>query len=88
MTRAHRDRVLEVAPQQLRKTFTLTEAARLAAAFGPISVADLADLRPQLSADDVTDIPDPIGQTPDVFASVGRQIADLLPPVLELCRPR
>lgn len=36
---------------------------------------------------DVPDIPDPIGQSPDVFAAVGQQIADLLPPVLELCRP-
>ncbi|MCV7047108.1 low molecular weight phosphatase family protein [Mycobacterium frederiksbergense] len=87
MTRAHRDSVLEVAPRQMKRTFSLTEASRLVLALGAHTVADLANLRPQLIMNDVPDIPDPIGQRPDVFAAVGQQIADLLPPVLELCRP-
>ena len=86
MTRAHRDTVLELAPRQLRRTFTLTEAARLASAYNARNIADLAALRPNLSAQEVSDIPDPIGQSAEFFAMVGTQIADLLPPILELCR--
>ncbi|CAM3546379.1 hypothetical protein MYFR107205_15570 [Mycolicibacterium frederiksbergense] len=71
----------------MKRTFSLTEASRLVLALGAHTVADLANLRPQLIMNDVPDIPDPIGQRPDVFAAVGQQIADLLPPVLELCRP-
>jgi len=43
-------------------------------------------LRPRLGTTDRPDIPDPIGQSPEVFAAVGTQIADLLPPIMELCR--
>jgi protein-tyrosine phosphatase len=86
MTSAHRDIVLEAAPRQLSRTFTLTEAARLASMDGAETLADLAALRRHLTADDMADIPDPIGQRPEVFAAVGSQIADLLPPILELCR--
>lgn len=86
MTRAHRDRVLELAPRQLKKTFTLAEAAQLCGSFNPQSVAELASLRPQLRPSQAPDIPDPIGEGPVVFANVGQQIADLLPPILELCR--
>jgi protein-tyrosine phosphatase len=86
MTRAHRDTVLELAPRQLHRTFTLSEAARLASEFSPRSVADLAALRPQLAGQKLADIPDPIGQSAEVFATVGSQIADLLPPILELWR--
>jgi protein-tyrosine phosphatase len=86
MTSAHRDTVLETAPRQLKRTFTLTEAARLASMDGADTLADLAALRPHLTANDMADIPDPIGQSPEVFAAVGAQIAELLPPILELCR--
>lgn len=86
MTSAHRDIVLEAAPRQLHKTFTLTEAARLAPMKGAQTLADLAALRPQLAAHEQADIPDPIGQSPEVFAAVGSQIAVLLSPILELCR--
>ncbi len=87
MTRAHRDSVLELAPNKLKRTFSIPEAAHLIAALGARTVADLANLRPKLVTSEVPDIVDPIGQSPDVFAAVGQQIADLLPPVLELCRP-
>ena len=86
MTSAHRDTVLETAPRQLKRTFNLTEAARLASMDGAGTLADLAALRPHLTANDIADIPDPIGQSPEVFAAVGAQIAELLPPILELCR--
>lgn len=87
MTIAHRHSVLQVAPNKLRSTFTLTEAALLATSHGARRVQDLADLRSHLAAHESLDIPDPIGQSPEVFAAVGHQIAELLPPVLELCRP-
>jgi protein-tyrosine phosphatase len=83
MTRAHRDTVLELAPRQLRRTFTLTEAARLAAEYNPESIQDLAALRAQ--ARDVPDVPDPIGRAPEFFAVVGAQIADALSPIMQLC---
>jgi protein-tyrosine phosphatase len=86
MTSAHRDIVLEIAPRQLQRTFTLTEASRLASMEGAGNLADLAALRPHLGANDRSDIPDPIGQSPEVFAAIGAQIAELLPPLLELCR--
>ncbi|WP_264002528.1 arsenate reductase/protein-tyrosine-phosphatase family protein [Mycolicibacterium poriferae] len=86
MTKAHRDAILELAPQKLHRVFTLAEASRLASDGKAKAVADLGELRPQLSGDDIPDIADPIGQNADVFAMVGFQIARLLPPILELCR--
>jgi protein-tyrosine phosphatase len=86
MTRAHRDTVLELAPQQLHRTFTLSEAARLALDYNARSVPHLSALRARLTVHELADIPDPIGQSAEVFATVGSQIADLLPPILELCR--
>ena len=86
MTKAHRDTVLELAPQQLRKTFILSEAARLISECNAQNVADLAALRPQLTPHEACDIPDPIGETKEVFAMVGAQIADLLSPILQFCQ--
>lgn len=84
MTTKHRDRVLELAPRLLRRTFTLIEASRLVAECHASTVGDLAALRPQLAAGDL-DVPDPIGQSEEIFEAVGSQIANLLPPVLDLC---
>ncbi|QVI30749.1 low molecular weight phosphatase family protein [Mycolicibacterium neoaurum] len=86
MTRTHRDTVLEMAPQRLRRTFTLLEAARLVTELNARNVADLANLRPHLDDNDNVDIADPIGQSSEVFAAIGNQIAAALPPILELCR--
>ena len=86
MTQAHRDAVLELAPRQLHRTFTLTEAARLASEDSAQKVADLAALRPHMAAHEVQDISDPIGRSTEIFEMVGSQIADLLPPILALCR--
>jgi len=86
MTRAHRNTVLELAPHQLHKTFTLSEAAQLASDWYARNVAELAALRPHLVGHELVDIPDPLGRNAEFFAMVGSQIADLLPPILELCR--
>lgn len=86
MTRAHRDDVLKLAPQQLHRTFTLQEAAILANEFYARNLSDLRDFRPRLPPRGSFDIPDPIGLDEAFFAMIGTQIADLLPPVLELCR--
>jgi len=86
MTSAHRNAVLELAPHQLARTFTLIEAARLISECGAQNLANLAKLRPHLAPRGDLDIPDPIGQTPAVFEAVGGQIADLLPPILGLCQ--
>jgi protein-tyrosine phosphatase len=86
MTRAHRDTVLELAPRQLHRTFTLCEAARLASEYNARNVADLAALRPHLVTRELPDIADPIGHSAEFFATVGSQIADLLPSIIELCR--
>lgn len=86
MTRTHRNTVLEIAPQRLRRTFTLLEAARLVTEQNARTIAELANLRPHLDDNSNVDIADPIGQSPEVFAAIGDQIAAALPPVLELCR--
>lgn len=85
MTTEHRDAVLEMAPRQLRRTFTLTEASLLITRFDPSDVGDLAGLRPHLGSGEALDVTDPIGQGPDVFDRVGERIAALLAPVVELC---
>ncbi|WP_084223400.1 low molecular weight phosphatase family protein [Mycolicibacterium holsaticum] len=86
MTRAQRNAVLEVAPRQLHRTFTLCGAADLVSAFDARSVDDLAALRPRLNANESLDIPDPIGRNPRFHAEIGSQIAKLLPPIIEFCQ--
>ncbi|GAY16501.1 hypothetical protein MSZK_32270 [Mycobacterium sp. shizuoka-1] len=85
MTTRHRDAVLELAPRQLRRTFTLTEASLLIANCEPQNLADLAAVRSQLPARNVADIADPIGQDAAFFAEVGALIAEQLPTVIEFC---
>lgn len=87
MTRAHRDAVLGLAPHRLHRTFTLAEASRLISEHDARTVPDLAARRSLLTADELLDIPDPIGQSPEVFAEIGSQIAQLLPVIFEVCRP-
>jgi protein-tyrosine phosphatase len=85
MTRAHRDSLLELAPRQLNKSFTLDEASTLASQCNPQRIADLAALRAELDSRELLEVPDPNGRDTEFFAMVGSRIADLLPPVLELC---
>lgn len=87
MTRSHRDAVLQLAPRQFRRTFTLSEAARLISDCGAEGIADLAELRPRLNRQAAPDIADPIGEDSEFHGMVGTQIAGLLPPILEVCRP-
>jgi len=86
MTKAHRDAVLTLAPRLLHRTFTLAECARLAADHRPTDIAELAALRSRAAALGVADVADPIGRSADFFSQVGRQIADYLPPIIDLCR--
>lgn len=87
MTKAHRDKVLELAPHKLSSTFALAEAAALASmGDNNRNIADLAALRPHVAAHDWSDVPDPIGQSRAVFEAVGSQIAELLTPVLDFCQ--
>jgi protein-tyrosine phosphatase len=86
MTRAHRDAVLEVAPNRLRRTFTLSEGARLVSECNAQSIAELSAFRSHLHADETFDIDDPIGQGAEYFLMIGSRIATLLPPLLELFR--
>lgn len=86
MTKAHRDTVLEMAPTQLRRTFTLGEAACLVTEGNAQSLEHLAELRPRWASKRATDLTDPIGRSSEVYAQVGAQIALLLPPIIELCR--
>jgi protein-tyrosine phosphatase len=86
MTREHRHAVLEMAPRQLRRTFTLKEAAAIVNQAGVQQIDGLAASRAQVPANDLLDIADPIGQSAEFFADVGEQIVELLPDVLNLCR--
>jgi protein-tyrosine phosphatase len=86
MTRSHLDAVLTLAPHQLHRTFTLREAARLASERNARNLEELASLRPLVAADEPSDVPDPIGESPEFFSMVGNQIANLLPPLLEVCK--
>ncbi|MCB1292208.1 MAG: low molecular weight phosphatase family protein [Mycobacterium sp.] len=86
MTRTHRDAVLELAPRQLHRTFTLTEGAQLITEFDPAYVKELATLRSRLRAEQSPDVPDPIGQDQEFFDQIGSQIAELVRPIVEFCR--
>ncbi|CAM3159500.1 protein-tyrosine-phosphatase [Prescottella defluvii] len=83
MTESHRDAVLRMAPRQLKRTFTLLEAAHLASARGSATVAELAMARGTVPRPGNADVPDPIGRSAIVFGDVGDQIdqalLDLLP---------
>lgn len=84
MTKAHRDAALEQAPQKLHRTFTLSEVSLLVSEHGARQVGDLVALRPQLSQGSIPDIVDPIGESHEVFAAVGNQIAKLVKSVMRV----
>ncbi|WP_137723940.1 low molecular weight phosphatase family protein [Prescottella subtropica] len=71
MTEAHRDAVLRHAPRQLKRTFTLLEAAQLVTVAGPTTVPALATARGTVPRPARMDVPDPIGASADVFTDVG-----------------
>jgi protein-tyrosine phosphatase len=86
MTKSHRNAVVELLPQALHRTFTLSEAAQLAISGNAASVSELSLLRPHLNTKALFDIADPIGQDARFFTAVGAQISELLPRVIDLCR--
>ena len=86
MTNDHRDSVLMATPQKFKSTFTLCEASRLVTLLGARTVADLPILRSQLDATEKVDVTDPIGKPATVFEAVGQYIADLLLPIVDMCR--
>jgi protein-tyrosine phosphatase len=86
MTKQHRTEFLEVAPRHLHRTFTLSEASQLSSRFDPQSIQDLKKLRPLQTEEEFSDIADPMGQSFDFFEKTALNIAELLPPILELCR--
>lgn len=95
MSRNNRREVLSRAPRALSRTFTLREAAGLLDLVGPETVEPPSDdparalvrrmaaARAAWRSSAADDIRDPIGQSPDVHASVGAAIADALLPVLD-----
>lgn len=85
MTRSHRDKILEMAPRQLHRTFTLVEAARLLEVTGESDPAQWSRVRNTVAREDL-DVPDPIGLPMDVFVDVGTLIAETLIPVLSAWR--
>ena len=84
MTRVHRDTVLELAPRQLRRTFTLHEAAWLATNSEAKQVSDLTLFRSAVAGQRTPDIPDPIGHDDDFHSQIGLEIASLLAPILTI----
>lgn len=86
MSTAQRSSVLELAPRQMNRTFTMYEASRLAAQDIAHTISDLAEHRSQIFAGGLPDIADPIGESAAFHKAVAHEIAELLPPILELCR--
>lgn len=86
MTVAHRAAVLELAPRQLSRTFTLHEAAQLTSEHDLRELADLAAGRPRIRRHELADVPDPMGQAAGFHAEVAGEISRLLTPILDFCR--
>jgi protein-tyrosine-phosphatase len=94
MTRDHRRQVLERAPKALPRTFTLREAADLAAGLGDDIpgrtfqerarqlVTRLAASRTGRQGSRADDVADPIGRSVEVHQQVGEAIAEALLPLL------
>ena len=96
MTRAHRRRVLELAPRALSRTFTLREAASLTELLeenvelpgdalvdrARVFVGKMNAARSRRQTDATDDIRDPIGLPVEVQEEVGAAIAEALIPLL------
>lgn len=95
MTRAHRRKVLELAPRALARTFTLREAADLLALVSDVAdgggspavraralVKEMAAVRGRRTGGESDDVRDPIGLPVEVHAETGEVIAGALIAVL------
>lgn len=78
MTREQRETVLDLAPRQMRRTFTLAEAADLVSNHDARTVAEMATNRHRANRQQLDDIEDPIGRSAEVYADVGNRIASLV----------
>lgn len=78
MTEEHRDAVLKISPRQLKRTFTLLEAAHIARAIGRGTIAELSAARGSVGRPENADVPDPIGRSAIVFEDVGSRIESAL----------
>ncbi|MFE1594676.1 low molecular weight phosphatase family protein [Nocardia sp. NPDC058705] len=87
MTDSLRDQVGEMAFGTAPRTFTLTEAHRIAKVTGAKSIAALHHARNNLAYVGRENIADPIGLSPTAFLEVGDRIAELLFPVLGALAP-
>lgn len=83
MTMERRNAVLELAPHHLNRTYTLHEAAQLAAHREARIIDDLSQLRSQISANELAEVNDPIGRSAGVHTEVANEIAALLTPILK-----
>lgn len=86
MTMEHRNNVLEFSPRQLNRTFTLHDAARMAAGSEARIIDDRATLRSQISASELPEVDDPIGHGAGVHTGLANALAALLTPILRLWR--
>lgn len=95
LTRAHRRRVLELAPRALARTFTLREAADLVRLLGEVDVPgeglaeraralvrEMNGARARRQAGPGDDVRDPVGLPVEVHEEVGQAIAEALVPLL------
>jgi protein-tyrosine phosphatase len=87
MTEDHRDKVLMVSPAALRRTFTLSEAARLIQDHHAKTVAELTAARPFSTAKPGEDIADPMGRQYPEFHSAATRILELTRVVLDQLLP-
>lgn len=84
MTEDQRDRVAALCPGAAVKSFTLTEAHRIATVTGADTVARLDACRDPSGAARTPNIPDPTGLSEQAFVETGDRIAVALLPLLDV----
>ncbi|MEE2033771.1 arsenate reductase/protein-tyrosine-phosphatase family protein [Rhodococcus chondri] len=88
MTEAQRDRVSALAAGSSVKSFTLTEASRIATVTGADTVARLDAYREPDGTAGTPGIPDPVGLSEAAFVGAGDRIAEALFPLLTILTAR
>lgn len=86
MSTFHRNLVLQRAPRELNRTFTVHGPEWLASDSGPRKLADLALLRSQVSAKDLPEVNDSLGRTAAVHTEVASKKAVCWGQIVERCR--
>ncbi len=88
MTEDQRDRVATLAAGSSMKSFTLTEAHRIAVVTGADTVARLDAYRSTSDTEGIPGIPDPVGLSERKFVETGDRIAADLFPLLDILTTR